>query len=63
MTNEQLAAFLYQLACRMQLELDDLGSRLTKKQQEDDILIPFDDIVLELKEQVKMLTGEECPMV
>ena len=63
MTNEQLAALLYQLACRMRYEINELDSRLTAKQQNANVLAPFENIVFELKEQVQMLTGEECPLV
>lgn len=63
MTNEQLAAFLYQLACRLNIELVNVEEQLTAKQKAGDILVPAQDIVHELKEQIKMLTGEECPMV
>lgn len=63
MTNEQLAAYLYQLACRLNTELISLESCLTPKQERDSILTPVENIVFELKEQVKMLTGEACPTV
>lgn len=63
MTNEQLAALLYQLACRMQYELNVLDGELTGKQQANNILTPVENIVFELKQQVKMLTGEDCPTV
>lgn len=61
MTNEQLAAYLYQLACRMQYEINVLDGELTGKQQVNNILTPVKNIVFELKEQVKMLTGKACP--
>ncbi len=63
MTNEQLAAYLYQLACRLNIELINLESCLTPKQERDSILTPVENIVLELKAQVEMLTGNDCPTV
>lgn len=63
MTNEQLAAFLYQLACRLNIELFNIDNQLTAKQKAGDILAPAQDIVHELKNQVEMLTGEEWPLV
>ncbi len=63
MTNEQLAALLYQLACRLNIELVNIDSQLTGKQQAGDILAPMNDIVHELRMQVEMLTGKDCPTV
>lgn len=63
MTNEQLAALLYQLACRMKTELDFVKSELTAKQKDNDITGQLDNMVLELKQQIEMLTGDPCPMV
>lgn len=63
MTNEQLAAYLYQLACRLKCEFDILDDKLTPEQKETEILIPFNNIVFELERQVEMLTGNDCPTV
>lgn len=63
MTNEQLAALLYQLACRLNIELVNINNQLTTKQKDGDLLAPAFDVVYELKKQVEMLTGEDCPTV